>query len=288
MKVAVIGASGGMGAFFVRYFLSTGETVRASDKHANPGRPTGARGLLFFPTNSEAVEGADVTILAVPMKDTVRVAKEVAKDLVDGSTLVEISSVKGKTLPALKSLLGGRVNLLSVHPLFGPALESTVGMKIAVVSGQKEKGKDVRAAKRLFPKARIIPMKRREHDRMMAVVLSLTHLLNVVYAGTVAGFLSPSEFMKVSTPNSSMQLTLAEAVLAQDPRLSFAIQAGNPFSNEVARAASKELERVMKMVEDSDWKGFNAHLSKLSRSYRTEKRAGAVIREIYSAAEKPT
>lgn len=288
MRVAILGASGGMGSFFARYFEERGETVRGSDSAKGARRGDRKKLALHKKTNAEAAAGSDVTIIAVPMDSTLKVAKEVAGELKAGSTLVEISSVKGETVAALRKILDGKVKLLSIHPLFGPALRSTKGMKIAVIVGEQEgaEGAEVALARRLFPEARIIPMSRREHDRAMAVVLSLTHLLNVVYAGTVSQFLSPEEFMKVSTPNSSMQLTLAEAVLAQDPKLSYAIQAGNVYSRRVARAASRELGRMMSMIEDSDWRAFDEHFSKLSRRYGTDKRGGAVISEIYSAAEK--
>ncbi len=284
MKVSVIGASGGMGSFFARYFLERGDEVRGSD--SSEGR-VAIPGVVAVRTNAEAVKGCDVTVIAVPIDDTVKVAKELVGKLRPGSTLVEISSVKTQTLPALKKLVGKRVSLLSIHPLFGPALESTRGMKVAVIVGKGgADGPEASLAARLFPEARIIPMSLSEHDRSMAVVLSLTHILNVVYAGTASRFLTPEEFMRVSTPNSSMQLTLAEAVLAQDARLSFAIQAGNPYSKEVARAASRELKSVLSMIEASDRRAFDRHFSKLAKRYKTDKRGGAVIREIYSAAEK--
>ncbi len=290
MRVAVLGASGGMGSFFVRYFLEKGATVRGSDPGRGKREPVSGGCGRFVPceTNSDAVRGCDVTIIAVPMDGTLKVAKEVAGRLKPGSTLVEMSSVKGDTLPALRELLGKRARLLSIHPLFGPALESKKGMKIAVIT-TKEGGAErtePALARKLFPEARIVPMGRKEHDRSMAVVLSLTHLLNMVYAGTVSQFLTPDEFMRVSTPNSSMQLTLAEAVLAQDARLSYSIQAGNAYTGKVARAAMRELKGVLATVEDSDWKAFDERFSRLSKTYKTGKRASAVIREIYSAAEK--
>ena len=290
MKVAVLGASGGMGSFFARYFLERGETVRGSDPRWSGERHlvVDGRRLTVLSSNSEAVKGCDVTVIAVPMDGTLKVAKEVAGKLEPGSALVEISSVKGEALPALRKVVGDKVTLLSIHPLFGPALESSKGMKIALIVKKKgaADGPESALARRLFPDARIIPMSRKEHDRAMAVVLSLTHLVNFVYAGTVAQFLKPEEFMRVSTPNSSMQLTLAEAVLAQDAKLSYAIQAANPYSRKVARAASRELKRMLAMIEGSDWEKFDAHFSKLSKTYRTDKRSRAVIREIYSAAEK--
>ena len=281
MRVAVLGASGGMGSFFVRYFLEKGDTVRGSD----PGKRKADRRLASFPTNAEAVRGCDVTLMAVPMDATLEVAREVAAKLKPGSALVEMSSVKGETLPALRKLLGEKVTLLSIHPLFGPALGSTKGMKIAVIASKK-RGPEAALARSLFPDSRIIPMSRKEHDKTMAVVLSLTHILNVVYAATVSQFLSPEAFMRVSTPNSSMQLTLAEAILAQDARLSYGIQAGNEYTGKVARAASRELKRVLETIEKSDWKAFEEHFSELSKRYKSDKRASSVIREVYSAAEK--
>jgi prephenate dehydrogenase len=290
LRVAVLGASGGMGSFFARYFLEKGDAVSGSDpkREGRAVRSADGRRLFMHETNEGAAKGSDVTVIAVPMGATLIVAKEVAGKLKRGSTLVEISSVKGETPAALRKLVGEKVTLLSIHPLFGPALRSTRGMKIAViVEGKGRAGHpEVALAKRLFPDARIIPMSRKDHDRTMAVVLSLTHLLNVVYAWTVSRFLTPVEFMRVSTPNSSMQLTLAEAILAQDPELSFAIQADNAYSRKVGRAASRELERVLAMVEGKDRKAFNEHFSRLSKRYNTDERAGAVIREIYSAAEK--
>jgi prephenate dehydrogenase len=310
LKVAVIGASGGMGSFFVNYFLAKGETVRASDpalgararqkssagvrKRQEDGR-SGTR-LETVRSNSDAVVGCDVTILAVPMDRTLDVAEEVADVLKPGSILVEIASVKGKILSSLRKLVGGRVVLLSIHPLFGPALETTEGMKIALISGEKrtrkggsdvgDDGDEVSIAKRLFPEARMIEMTRKQHDKTMAVILSLTHMLNIVYAGTVLQFLSPKEFMRASTPNSSVQLTLAEAVLAQDAELSYAIQARNAYSSKVGRAAWRELRRVLRMIEDSDRSGYDKNFRRLSESYDTERRASVVMREIYSAAEK--
>jgi prephenate dehydrogenase len=291
LKVAVLGASGGMGSFFARYFLEKGDAVSGSDprREGKAARSAGGRRVSMHVTNAGAAKGSDVTVIAVPMGATIVVAKDVAGKLKPGSTLVEISSVKGETPAALRKLVGEKVKVLSIHPLFGPALQSTRGMKIAVIVGSRRGTADhpeVALAKRLFPDARIIPMSRKAHDRTMAVVLSLTHLLNVVYAGTVSRFLTPVEFMRVSTPNSSMQLTLAEAILAQDPELSFAIQADNVYSRKVGRAASRELKKVLAMVESSDRKAFDEHFSRLSKRYNTDERASAVIREIYSAAEK--
>ncbi len=279
MKVAVLGAAGGMGSFFARYFVARGHTVSGSDL-----RKPDVKGVRFCSTNADAVEGADVTFIAAPMEKTVAIARQVAKSLKRGSMLVEMCSVKGPTLPEVKRDLPSGVKLLSIHPLFGPALEKTDGMKIAVVCGRR--GKEADAAARLFPEARIVPMSLDQHERTMAVVLSLTHIMNLVYAKTAQAYLEPEEFARASTPNSSMQLALAEAVLAQDPRLSYAIQRGNRYTASVAKKAMAELRRAIEMVQDSDRKGFEAQFKKLAERYDIKHNARAAIREVYSAAEK--
>jgi len=283
LKVAVIGASGGMGGLFARYFAEKGHDVVGADT-AN-GR-SGKTGPVRMLSNAEAVKGRDLVVLAVPMTATLKVAKEAAKGMKKGATMVEISSVKGETLQAVRKAVGDRGRLVSIHPLFGPALESTRGMKIAVITKGGESGEESTFVKELFPDARIIPMTRKDHDRHMAVVLSLTHLMNLVYAGTASRFITPEEFRKVSTPNSSMQLTLSEAVLGQDVGLMYAIQESNPFSAKVAKEALRELRQLLEIVQGGDERSFVALHRKLTKSFKTDKRASSAIREVYSAAEK--
>lgn len=42
------------------------------------------------------------------------------------------------------------------------------------------------------------------------------------------------------------------------------------------------------MIEASDTEAFEGHISRLSKRYKTAKRASAAISEIYSAAESQT
>ena len=72
MRVAVIGSSGGMGGFFVRYFLSRGMEVVGSDsKKKGPKRPH----FEFVRSNSEAVVGADIVVVATPIDTTVETVR---------------------------------------------------------------------------------------------------------------------------------------------------------------------------------------------------------------------
>ena len=281
MKVAVIGSSGGMGNLFVRYFLSRGSEVTGSDlKRSGPDDPR----FRFVGSSAEAVREAQVVLIATPVGTTVETVAKVAPALRRGTTLVEISSVKGKILPKLKELLkGSRVRLLSLHPLFGPSLSSFPGMRICVV---RTDARSLSRTRELFPEASLIKMDEEEHDRTMGLVLSATHLLNIAYAGVVSRYLKTQEFRKVQTPTSGVQLTLAEGVLSQSPSLYSYIQMENEFSAEFAAALIDELTQLLRFIEEKDTLEFESHFRELSRTFANDSKAAIDL--VYQAFERPS
>jgi prephenate dehydrogenase len=279
LKVAVIGSSGGMGKFFAKYFLSRGSRVTGSDLRRSAIRH---RNFTFSSSNRAAVKGADVVVIATPADTTVATVAEIAPGLSQKAVLIEITSVKAKVLDRVKRELAGRGSrLLSLHPLFGPSLESYTGMKICVIDTGASTG---RLAHALFPEALLIPMGEKEHDSAMALILSLTHLLNIAYAGAVSRYMKPGEFRKVQTPTSGVQLTLAEGILSQSPALYSYIQTENPYSAEAARAVIEELGQLLVMVEKDDRRGFERRFRELSRAFSGDSEEAVGL--VYQAFEK--
>lgn len=281
MKVAVIGSSGGMGGFFVRYFLSQGHSVVGSDTK---------KGTLRHPkfasaaSNLRAARGVDVLLIATPLEKTLESFEEVSGVLPDGALVVEITSVKGRALQELGRKVEAKgARLLSVHPLFGPSQKVEGEMKLCVIETHRD---SLRQAKALFPGAVLVPMKAAEHDRAMGVILSLTHLLNIAYAGTVGRYLSPQEFRRLETPTSSVQLTLAEGVLSQNPSLYSRIQLENAHSAEVVRAFIDELESLADLIEARDRGGFEKRFSELSKMYSGD--SASAMERVYQAFDRPS
>jgi prephenate dehydrogenase len=282
LKVAVIGSSGGMGRLFVRYFLSRGSEVTGFD----PQEPTLTTdpGFRSAQSNEECVRGSSVVVIAAPLEKTVETVSSVAEALGRGTTLVEITSVKGKILPELKRKLRGRgIHLLSLHPLFGPSLVGFAGMRICVVETEKS---SVTLARDLFPDARLIPMDESEHDRTMGLILSATHLLNIAYAGLVSKYLTVKEFREVQTPTSGVQLTLAEGILSQNPSLYSYIQLENDHSAEFVAELIDELTQMLRYIEEKDVIGFETRFRELSRTFAGDSRDALDL--VYQAFERPT
>ncbi len=193
--MAVIGSSGGMGSYLVRYFLARGHDVAGSDIIATKAH---SRRFKFYFSNAEAARNRDVVVVASPIDTTISVVRECARNMSRGSVLVDISSVKGKILPELRKLTSENgVTLLSIHPLFGPSLRSRHGMKLMVISD--DGAEKVELAGKLFSDAEILPVTGSEHDRLVALTLALTHIVNILYAKTISKYVRPEQMRLVST-----------------------------------------------------------------------------------------
>lgn len=272
MRIAVVGSSGGMGSFFVRYFCSKGHQVVCSD----PVRLAHARAVNAR-SNAEAASGSDAVLLAVPIWKTVEVAREVSPHMEGGAILVEISSLKEPLLPQLELLSSeSGISLLSVHPLFGPSLRKTKGMKLAVI---RRRGA-VQLTRKLFPDAELLPMTAASHDRAMSVFLSMTHVANLAYAAASARTIGPREFSTHATPAASLQITLAKSVISQDPRLYSYILFENRHTRKALADLSIEVARVERMLAMGDRNGFENMFERLRRVYG---RGGDSVRKVYEA-----
>jgi prephenate dehydrogenase len=274
LKVAILGVAGAMGSFFARYFLKKGHQVSGSDTTKLVGAPAG---FVQTSSNSGAVRGAEVVVIAVPIRMTANVLREVSPNLKRGSTVVEMTSVKGKMLTELKRICSlSRVSLLSIHPLFGP-LSRSKNLKIGVIGNRR----DQTTARHLFPGAKTILLGAEEHDRLMAYTLSLVHLLNLAFVSAVSEGVGIDEFTRIATPLAQKQLDLSQAILSQDPHLFSFIQAENPFVAAVLSSVVSQLEGFKGMVERRDAATFEKQFSALAAKFDGADLADAMQR-IYS------
>lgn len=70
-------------------------------------------------TAGEAVQGADLVVLAIPVGAMEVVAKEIAPHLAEGATVTDVGSVKRAVIEAVKPLLPYHVHFVPGHPLAG-------------------------------------------------------------------------------------------------------------------------------------------------------------------------
>ncbi len=177
------------------------------------------------------VAQCDIVILAVPVARMAHVCRVLAPHLRPGTLVLDVGSVKVAPMRDMRELLPPHVEILGTHPLFGPqsAKNGVAGRKIALCPERGGRWRKVAA----FLKARgleVIVTTAEEHDRELAMVQGLTHLI-----GKVLTDLGP---LPERMTTASFDL-LREAVgMVQDdpPTVLHAIEVANPYAAEVREA----------------------------------------------------
>ncbi|RNJ76064.1 MAG: prephenate dehydrogenase/arogenate dehydrogenase family protein [Nitrosopumilus sp. H13] len=243
-KITVIGAGGQMGQWFARYFAGKKFEVTGHDSE----NPVTGRGVTVSDSLVGAILKADYVILCTPTRRTPEIIRLIAKEMKRGAYLIEISSEKSKVASSLAKM-PAKINPICIHPMFGPGIKSIKGQNIVSVPIRDAK-KELSVAKSLFEGASFVTSDAAEHDKRIAVVLGLTHLVNVVFAKVISKDEKMGLTEKMSGNTFRVQKTLAESILTESPELIETVIA-NPEIRRVAEEFWKDIGRLLTSIQDS-------------------------------------
>jgi len=105
---------GRFGEALGRLFVDAGLALRAYDPNADVPEAWRA------PSVADAVRGADVVALAVPVRAMAQAAGAVRPHAAPGQLVMDVASVKVKPEEALAAAFGAEISWVATHPLFGP------------------------------------------------------------------------------------------------------------------------------------------------------------------------
>lgn len=212
---------------------------------AAPGSEAAAReaGVAFG--SLQAVAAREVVVVAVPVAAMREVFAAIAPHVAPGALVVDVGSVKMLPVRWMVDLLPEHVDLVATHPLFGPqsARAGLTGLRFVICPIRGERHERVAAFGRSLGLTVTIASAE-EHDREMAYVQALTHLIgrSLVNLGI------PDEDLK--TPSYQHLLELCGLIGADTFELFAAIQTQNPFAPQVAEAFVNEARRLLEEVAE--------------------------------------
>ncbi|MGH1567145.1 MAG: prephenate dehydrogenase/arogenate dehydrogenase family protein [Nitrosopumilus sp.] len=243
-KMTVIGAGGQMGQWFAKYFASEGFEVTGYDSE---NKITG-KDIIQSDSLVGAILKADYVVLCTPTRRTPEIIRLIAKEMKRGTYLIEISSEKSKVVSSL-SKMPDKINPICIHPMFGPGIKTIKGQNIISVP-IKDAKKELTVTKSLFEGANFVTIDAIEHDKKIAVILGLTHLMNVVFANIISKDEKMHLTEKMSGTTFRVQKTLAESIMTESPELIETIIA-NPEIRRVAEELWKDIGRLLTAVQES-------------------------------------
>ena len=241
--IAIIGAGGKMGEWFANYFLENDFEVIGYDSE----NEIKSKSVIKANSLVVGVLKADYVLLCTPTRRTPEIIRLIAKEMKRGSYLIEISSQKSKTATALAKM-PSKVNPICIHPMFGPGVKKIHGQHIISIP-IKDAKKELSVAKSLFPDANFVTIDAIEHDKKIAVILGLTHLINLAFANILSKDDKISLTEKMSGTTFKAQKILTESIMTESPELIETI-ISNPEIRRVAEEFWKDIGRLLTSVQE--------------------------------------
>ena len=164
---------------------------------------------LVYDTVAEAVAGADLVVLCVPVGAMGAVATEIGPHLKPGATVSDVGSVKGAVIAAVAPHLPDNVHFIPAHPLAGTEYSGPRSgfatlfdnrWCILVPADADRAAVDKLAALWRGMGANVDEMDAEHHDLVLAVVSHTPHLIAYTMVGVAdhLGRVSDSEVIKYS------------------------------------------------------------------------------------------
>ncbi|WP_438277009.1 prephenate/arogenate dehydrogenase family protein [Nitrobacter sp.] len=161
-------------------------------------------------TNAEAVDGADLAILCIPVGACGAVAQEIAPHLKPGAIISDVGSVKGAVVRDMAPHLPASVHFVPAHPVAGTEHSGPDSGFAELFINRwciltPPEGTDTAAVEKLRAfwtaiGARVETMTPEHHDLVLAITSHLPHLIAYTIVGTAdeLGEVTSSEVMKFS------------------------------------------------------------------------------------------
>lgn len=171
-------------------------TVVGLSRHPSTLRQAKQRGALDIGTMNpkEAVQDADLVILATPVDTIAPLALRLAKWMRPGSLLTDVGSTKARIVSALERRLPPHIAFVGGHPLAGSeqrgieAADARLfdgSICVLTPSGRTNRDALKRVARLWQPLVHhVVTMSPQHHDRVLAGTSHLTHLLAACLALT--------------------------------------------------------------------------------------------------------
>ena len=242
-SISILGAGGKMGTWFVKFFLANGYQVTGYDIE----NEIKDKAVIKAQSLVGAILKADYVMLCTPTRRTPEIIRLIAKEMKRESYLIEISSQKSKTAASLAKM-PSKVNPLCIHPMFGPGTKKIKGQHIISIP-IKDAKKELSVVKSLFPGANFVTIDVIEHDKKIAVILGLTHLINVAFANILAKDDKISLTEKMSGTTFKAQKILTESIMTESPELIETI-ISNPEIRRVAEEFWRDIGRLLTSVQE--------------------------------------
>lgn len=258
-RALILGSSGQAGSLLRRSFTDSGIEVTGVDRipPANATEPYIQVDITRGgPELESAIRGAECVCVCLPEPITVEIAPRLTAHMPNGALWVDTLSVKTPISRAVAES-GQRLEILSINPMFAPAL-GWRGNAVAVVElGESgPKGVHFKGLLREWG-ARLRSVSTEEHDRTTAALQVATHAAVLAFGAALRKLDYDVDMaLELAPPPHRILLALLYRVVSQNPEVYWDIQACHPNGVNVRDEMLAALRSVQEMVERKNIHAF--------------------------------
>jgi prephenate dehydrogenase len=234
-----------------------------------------------------AVQASQVIFVSVPIPETIPVIKSIIPFLLPDSLIIEVTSIKSGIIPALRNIIeegATSIHFLSLHPMFGGGAPSLKGRKILFVTFNDDRfGFELLWDSFAQHEALCLETSFKEHDAMMAKVLSCSHFVNLAFLELIRQDftsiedvtedkiqVSLDQLIKIGGTTFGLQKTIAEAVLQEKPEIYGPIQMENPYFLQHLKNFRSFLDEYITMIQNKDQMAFSEFFEGLRKFAKSD------------------
>jgi prephenate dehydrogenase len=270
MKVAIIGGAGQMGEWFSIFFKQQGADVVISGRNkAKAAEAAREMGVGYASNNVTVLNNADLVIVSVLPQSFEKVVKEIAPYIAENQQVIDITSVKEFPVAVMHKYIKKGVTL-GTHPMFGPTAEKE-GQNFVLTPTNKREAKFAREFKSMLSDSgfNVVITSPEEHDRMIAMMLSLTHFIGLVTADTWKQ-LHVDEHMETSSTSFRFLSEFVKSVVDSNAALYTYLQMDVEKAKDAEELFIKTSIAWRKMIESKNRARFSSKMDDLSRYIGTK------------------
>lgn len=270
-----------MGYWFSKYFSKKGFQLSLYD--SNLSSLKAVDGMIVHETIGDCVQNADIVILCVPAKSIPLTIEQCVPMMKKGGVLAEISSVKYQTFEALKTICA-KIKPLCIHPMFGPGKTDFSEIKMLLIPVKNEEV-EIKILNDIFDDPIVKVIKNPHiHDRLIAIVLGLTHFTNTVFAS----FLSKQNFSylrEIGGTTFEIQSLLAASILTEEADLLATLLIENPATKRQIQRYVREINKFASMISNSDTLLLKTAFADTRSRFQTDQNLKLLYERMYQIAE---
>ncbi len=283
MKIAVLGGAGQMGQWMLRHLaVQNHSLVTSNPVQRTDSEETSPLEYTVSPNNETAVGDVDVAIISVPIEETANVVREITPHMRRNAVLCEISSVKLGIIDSLREAASCGLQPLSIHPMFGPGTRSLHKkiLMVPVIDLENEYNQ----TKRIFPEAEIVSVAAEQHDRAMALTLSIPYLINMIIGAMFSG--EDIELLeRLGGTTFRLQKVLTGAIMAQPVGLHYSLHTQNPLAKSILSTLPSRINDLLTPILDSNAEEFSTSYERITSLMENSMDLNQAYEDMYQILE---